>query len=1519
MSLWSEISRFFGGAPAADDNAAASAVALAHASSSPGYGQFLSRDQILAAAERTKSGDTGGGTDPVAHGIMSALNWVGNLPGIKQIGEVSQAGLHAVDRVGSTALLALQDPYGQTPGGVDFLDFRDAWNTSEHTTLGQAANNINAEVLSKPGTYDVHNAEDVKEYNSEGVPQLLSGTVDFAKAWYLDPTVLVGKAVGGARSASRYNTSLEADRARLASDLADPTSGISTTVNSFVGQSPSTIIQHQMVRESSNPELVAHSLSLTRNFDEAATVVKALSGDGAARNLLKQQSAYINNMLDRAEGVMRNPLLKANDPKHYKEVADIVSDLKGRSAVFQEMIQADRAITDAGSRIRFVAARQAQAATERASLKYGKAGLWSDEVYQSNPFAHPVRVIKWLGGDRPAGILGTGDMSFIGSSNEITAYVATVKAWSLSDRRAWVDRWVKTTTRRERMQVADQMQRHALASTAKQMHPELPDGEISQMVDHYLSSWNTKADETLRQAQSGDGTLFAADDGEALVVDPELMSQLGSSISTAPVEDFRKALMTPGLRRGGRIGWDAFVHGVDALYAVWRPAVLWHMGFTFKQSIVEPNLRGMAYFNQKAWTDPLLLGRPDNTAMGRFAYNLGQRAGDRLPWRIAARSATQDAVNQTVAHIDDLDRRIIAAQRDLKWFDDHVGDYRSAGDYVAADAEWFNGARAAAEEEVQILRAHLAKTEAQRARQVDALANLNTRKRKFAGQKGQDVQGVYVPGPAEGSFGETMRNLSSAEGTVENTLIGPELSRLQALKVSGAWTEIAPKAKNYFSELADRLDRQFRSQIPMRMIAKGASHDDVVRWLRTPKGKMYMRQLDYSPVDADSFALLLAKRVSMYTHEDEVLLARLANDEPITERLVTNRLGHRDDLNPIHGHPLEFDFASKDLVRNHLRASRDWIYHKIAALPENRLSRHPFYDHVYKDYVSEAIPRRLKEAGSSGRLTQAEIDDIVKAAHRRALHETIRTIYTISRYSNIAAALRWASPFFQATLNQFQVWGRLFRNNPAALAHYYQAMRLPEDMDNLFDSNGRPTDDPWDPQSHMVFQAPAWVGKLPGFRVLLSESGITVSPHALDPILQGEPWYSPGAGPVIGMVASEMVKNQPRLEQVSKDLGILPYGPSRTPFSVGAWAPSDLRQAFNLFQKQDSQVYSNTVAEIYQAQVLDWKQNGSVGPPPSIKHAVALANQFFRIRVAEAIFSPVSIGHDSKYAAAINDYHQMQSEDPQNAMSNFLDKWGLDWAEAMLSLSKNDYSVAPNIATEQNLKKYPDLVDAVAGVDPSMVGALFNKPGEFSDQAYGWQLSNSPQYGSTGNYRDKATPQQAQEKLDASVGWNQYLKLLNTLDVIKASRGLGPTDSLPDDLQFMKSQWVQSHMYDGEGNYSAWYKDYSTRDDLSTAKRAQALQLALDNPQWSADYASNPMWVAAGRYLGMRQTLTAILQVRDAAGGSDDIAAQSNADIARMWVSFTTGLAESNTDWSDFYHRYFESDALVPLPTEAGN
>lgn len=104
-----------------------------------------------------------------------------------------------------------------------------------------------------------------------------------------------------------------------------------------------------------------------------------------------------------------------------------------------------------------------------------------------------------------------------------------------------------------------------------------------------------------------------------------------------------------------------------------------------------------------------------------------------------------------------------------------------------------------------------------------------------------------------------------------------------------------------------------------------------------------------------------------------------------------------------------------------------------------------------------------------------------------------------------------------------------------------------------------------------------------------------------------------------------------------------------------------------------------------------------------------------------------------------------------------------------------------------------------------------------------------------------------------------------------------------------------------------WAKDYFINDPENVPRNVKRLQdLVLNNPKMMV----RPDVRVLAQYMNRRDTLMSVLAARDAAGGSADLTAKSNQDIAMMWQNFQEDMKESNTVFGRLFWRFLSNDKL---------
>jgi predicted TIM-barrel fold metal-dependent hydrolase len=110
---------------------------------------------------------------------------------------------------------------------------------------------------------------------------------------------------------------------------------------------------------------------------------------------------------------------------------------------------------------------------------------------------------------------------------------------------------------------------------------------------------------------------------------------------------------------------------------------------------------------------------------------------------------------------------------------------------------------------------------------------------------------------------------------------------------------------------------------------------------------------------------------------------------------------------------------------------------------------------------------------------------------------------------------------------------------------------------------------------------------------------------------------------------------------------------------------------------------------------------------------------------------------------------------------------------------------------------------------------------------------------------------------------------------------------------------------------TAWRKDYNERDFDKTLRTVEAFS-KIAPVVVKADPGRTDMKTML-LYLQGRQYFVEELRRRDAAGGSADITAKSNQDLAQLWDTVTARLREMDLHFDDIFSRHLENDNLRPM------
>jgi hypothetical protein len=335
--------------------------------------------------------------------------------------------------------------------------------------------------------------------------------------------------------------------------------------------------------------------------------------------------------------------------------------------------------------------------------------------------------------------------------------------------------------------------------------------------------------------------------------------------------------------------------------------------------------------------------------------------------------------------------------------------------------------------------------------------------------------------------------------------------------------------------------------------------------------------------------------------------------------------------------------------------------------PTNKLSRHPTFMQTYwreaenvLSFADEATANRMVANARKAKLDKTTIsrmediagtrvgvtgDDVIDdidaldlLAKKRAVDETKKLLYDLTKRSNFSEATRLAMPFAEAWKEFVGTWTRELSQNPAMANRGYQAVSGARESNPWEIITGGDTAEgpgffyPDDTTGQEMFVYPIpFIGKLLGGDQTATV-GLAASAEGLNLAAQGPLGFlMPGIGPAVQIPMGHLLSDKPRWDWLEKI--ILPYGRQDTgtgSLAEGAvdsllppWAKK-LYQAWQSDPKQD-RIFGNVVGDILSAKYA----NGTIPQPSDMSElnshyedSTDTARWLYAIRGIAQVFAP---------------------------------------------------------------------------------------------------------------------------------------------------------------------------------------------------------------------------------------------------------------------------------------------------------
>jgi hypothetical protein len=646
------------------------------------------------------------------------------------------------------------------------------------------------------------------------------------------------------------------------------------------------------------------------------------------------------------------------------------------------------------------------------------------------------------------------------------------------------------------------------------------------------------------------------------------------------------------------------------------------------------------------------------------------------------------------------------------------------------------------------------------------------------------------------------------------------------------------------------------------------------------------------------------------------------------------------DLPLIHGHVLEENLFNVSKIKG--REIINTLFHFLGTLPEDTWARNPLYVHLYR---KEAARRVNIMAGLKGNsFSVADQEAIMGIAHKIAMRQMKDILFNIERRSNLAAAMKYISPFFSAQENAYKTWLKLAVANPAIVNRGYNVWQAPNRAGLVTDQEGKEVpvgktsgnDIIWIGLPKGITKIP-FVGKgLEAFTIpdkklndgTIIKGGMGIPKQSLDILFQGgmDVLYNKGnpnvfsdvfpVGPYVAVPISEIVKEQPQLEDAFR--WALPYGPSKN--AISGFLPTWVQKKQIQLAGQSDPQFGNTYQLIWNTEQMKAKRNGE--PPVPASKILQMTKDYWNMRTIASLVMPFAPRFDSPYKYYIDKSREYNRLYGLDAKTKFLKDYP-EFFSFSASLSSNPTGVQSSVQAVGNIKKYGSLISELTNIEPKLIGLVVNDPSgyDFSQASYNFLHNRKISPDSPNKFLSSQSPAEAQKRNDAEKGWIIYNQVSDAIDNALQARGLSSTQQTgAEDLKYIKEQVIQklAAQTDAEGKIiidpktgefapTNWYLDYKDSNGAKTNQVILGLSKILSDPKFAKDNSNNTTWKSVATYLDIRQAIAKELLNRSA----QSIDAKSNVDLKYIYDGVVNKLKQDDKlGFAYLYERFLSQDLV---------
>lgn len=703
---------------------------------------------------------------------------------------------------------------------------------------------------------------------------------------------------------------------------------------------------------------------------------------------------------------------------------------------------------------------------------------------------------------------------------------------------------------------------------------------------------------------------------------------------------------------------------------------------------------------------------------------------------------------------------------------------------------------------------------------------------------------------------------------------------------------------------------------------------------------------------------------------DPDVLARLADNE-LSPNFLQTRMGWRTDLITIK------DRTLVDNQRGDIRNFLGKVMHTIGALPEDALVRHPFYRARWREEMQRQAD--LYASQGVKEFSEAQINAMDRVAKKYGVQQVNQSLYTIQRLSTPAHVFKFIVPFFPAWASAMRFWMvQVPARNPEAIARYAMLYNSPESAGWVYDMDGNKitgTDSFSGRLTNKLFgggegnivvqfntkSARDRMAKLTG-----GMSQLKVPTGSMDFMLQGEHPFIPGLHPFGVVPLNYIAARKPDIATAFEtgDIQSMPFFENFVGDELNEWLmsvnvteplykaavpfgrptqekgfvdlvtqtflPGTGNKLWNRFRGMDSVAFSNSAKEIYRTQMTEWDldTNPNKGPAPEFLEAIEKAETYWWFRAFSSAVMPFSVNAVSPYTFYIEESRRIDREVYDNggtyndASLKFLELHGSAFFRYRVSLTGGSSGMGANVGEFKEYERDPNLMATLADIGDADASFITMATRPFQDSSnedgfdpavYAWQQKRKIE-GTTGKYiRGGEQAESPETRANRELGWIEYNKVAEKLDALAEERDT--TIGQDPQLAAVKLAMVAKLGVD----YPEWFEAYNDPKTNRWVQSNTALEAMFDSGYFET-HKNHPVAGAYANamleYRSLRMSVGQVLRQRDLEGGSANIKAKSNADIAAAWEQMMNKLKRSDTtgNFTNAYERFFANDTLAPVP-----